>query len=70
MGTNITPSLLEIQSALGTEEKGAALVEVACNAHRAEQRYAALVTWIRSQLDWSNESTDFEKALLDWINKN
>lgn len=32
----------DIQGALNTEEKGAALIEVARNAHRAEQELAAL----------------------------
>jgi hypothetical protein len=34
--------LYSIQNALGTEETGDALVEVARNAHRAEQELAAL----------------------------
>lgn len=33
----------DIQGALGTEEDGAALVEVARNAHRAEQELAAAI---------------------------
>lgn len=35
--------LSEIQHALGTEETGDALVEVASNAHRAEQELAGIV---------------------------
>ena len=39
--TRLRALIAEIKAALGTEEDGAALVEVAYNAHRAEQEAAA-----------------------------
>jgi hypothetical protein len=40
-GEGVFNLLADIQDALGTEESGQALVEVARNAHKAEQELAA-----------------------------
>ncbi len=44
-----------IQSALGTEETGDALVEVARNAHRAEQKLASIQRHIERPCDTEAE---------------
>ncbi len=41
-----------IQDALGTAEEGEALIEVARNAHRAEQELAALHRKLKELMSW------------------
>lgn len=40
---NHTPLISAIKDALGTQEDGFALIEVARNAHKAEQKLAAFI---------------------------
>ena len=60
----------EIRGALGTEERGTALVDVARAAHRAEQAHAALTFKLATMLDdgtlWGNAPLSNKiAALLD-----
>lgn len=45
----------QIKAALGTQEDGAALIEVVANAHKAEQELATFKNRVRKQ-EWTLEA--------------
>lgn len=50
--------LKQIADALGTDEMGTNLVEVARNAHKAEQRLASLIRKLTDEFDGEVDITD------------